>query len=254
MASDPKIFETIHQGLDLGFSDYYPGENVREKTIAEHEQGLSRALSIAHAEEAVCFSFFNRLGSEHPAAQLYSLDFPSDLRASLYLLLGGYYKQSLICLRSWFEMRMLGVYFGFVATDSKLYEEWKAGQARAPYGSGLVGRLFGRAEFQRADARVQLRSRLTQVYSELSEFTHGGGVEKHDLQHDTDNVPRYSRRSVEYYLELLNRTFAEAMYITYVAFGRDGFSDMDAGNEGAIVEGLSAAYAMEIRSALPSST
>jgi len=38
------------------------------------------------------FSLFQALGEKHPSPQIYISDFPSDLRASLYLLLGGYYR------------------------------------------------------------------------------------------------------------------------------------------------------------------
>jgi hypothetical protein len=112
--------------------------------------------------------------------------------------------------------------------------------------------LFGRAEFQKADARLGLRARLKDLYVTLSEFTHGGGVEKHGLQDATDNVPRYNERSVLYYIELLERTFAEVMYITLVAFERDGFADVDADNAASILTTLPSDYAAEVRAVLPS--
>jgi hypothetical protein len=100
---------------------------------------------------------------------------------------------------------------------------------------------------------VDLRARLKDVYSTLSTFTHGGGVAKYDLQRDTDNVPRHNEGSVTFCLDLLERAFSEVLYITCIAFGRDGFADVDAENEAAILHALPSNYAPEIRSVLPSS-
>ena len=217
--------ERIHFALDLGFSDYYPRENVREITITNRLDAVERAVEMTRIEEAISFSLLERLGPEHPSPQIYALDFPSDLRASLYLLLGGYYRQAILCLRNWLEMRLLGVHFGFVETDFSKYEHWKLGKLaaeEAPFGrKRLIGRLFARAEFQRADERFALRERLMHLYADLSGIAHGAGLEKHDLQADTDNVPRYNSRSADLWFELLSRTFAEVVFCLFVAYGDD---------------------------------
>ncbi len=113
----PGAADFIYNSLDLGFSDCRPGNNVRDNTIREHGPGLLRAVAVLDADEAVSYSLFSRYGDHHPAAEVYASDFPSDLRAALYVLLGAYYRQALTCLRSWFEMRLLRVYFGAVEQD-----------------------------------------------------------------------------------------------------------------------------------------
>ncbi len=80
------------------------------------------------------FSLFQALGPEHPSPQIYILDFPSDLRAAFYLMLGGYYRPAILSLRNWLEMRLLGIYFGRVEHNRKNYHDWKQGKFMAPFG------------------------------------------------------------------------------------------------------------------------
>jgi len=244
----------IYNGLDLGFSDCSPGDNVRDNTIREHGPGLLRAVAVLHADEAVSYSIFSRYGDHHSAAEIYALDFPSDLRAALYVLLGGYYKQALTCLRSWFEMRLLRVYFGAVEQDQSRYADWKAGNREVPFGRSLIRRLFGEVEYRREDARVSLRRRLESLYSDLCQFTHGAGMGKHALQADTDNVPRYNRSSVELFLNILDRAFSDVLYVTWVAFGANAFACVDKDNETAILDRLAVEYRSRLEASLPSST
>ncbi len=47
-------------------------------------------------EEAMNFSIFNKRGEKFPTAEIYAIDFRSDYKASVYLLLGGYYRQAVL--------------------------------------------------------------------------------------------------------------------------------------------------------------
>jgi hypothetical protein len=137
----------VHQGLDLGFSDYYEGENVRNRTLTNKLSRIEEAHEILGVEEGMNFSLFQALGDKHPSPEIYALDFPSDLRASLYLVLGGYYRPAILSLRNWLEMRLLGIYFGCIDLNRKNYRNWKLGRFEAPFGRTLIGRLFALAEF-----------------------------------------------------------------------------------------------------------
>lgn len=151
------------------------------------------------------------------------MDFPSDLRASFYLLLGGYYRQAILCLRNWLEMRLLGIYFGLAERDKSKYSDWKLGKFEAPFGKRLIKRLFSIAKFQKADKQVGLRDNLKILYAELSAFTHGAGLEKYDLQANTDNVPRHNGTSVDLWFILMKRTFVQVAFCMFVAYGYEVF-------------------------------
>jgi hypothetical protein len=242
--------EKIHFALDLGFSDYFTGENVREATILDKLEAVEEAVTVMQVEEAINFSLLQALGHRHPSPQIYALDFPSDLRASFYLLLGGYYRQAILCLRNWLEMRILGVYFGLVEQDHSKYEDWKLGKFKAPFWKQLISLLFERAEFQNADNGFGLRARLKSLYSELSAFTHGAGLERYDLQANTDNVPRYNSASADLWFTLMNRTFAEVAFCLFVAYGHDIFRGIQPDEARTMLTHMPAEYEQELRGAM----
>lgn len=215
--------EKIADSFDLGFSDFFHGENVRELTLQEKLATIEQTREFMIIDECMNFSIFNKRGQEHPAAEIYALDFPSDFRASVYLLLGGYYRQSILCLRNWLEVRLTGIYFSFVDPDKSLYEDWKKGVKRAPITKGLIKRLFGRSEFHKIDSKVGFRGRLESLMSELPAFTHCSILEKYDLKSETDNVPRFNPQSVDLWFDFALRTFTEIVFCCFLAYGKDAF-------------------------------
>jgi hypothetical protein len=244
----------IHEGLDLGFSDYLRDQNVRDATLQEKLDAIDEAVEVLSAEEGINFALFQALGEKRPSPQVYILDFPSDLRASFYLLLGGYYRPAIASLRNLLEMRLIGVYFGLV--DPCKFQDWKKGvlsKQESPFGTKLIGRLFQRAEFQRADKRLGLRGRLERLYEELSGLAHGSGLEKYDLQAETDNVPRFNGPSVDLWLRLMYRTFAELVFCLFVAYGKNAFGGLCPEEIKTVLRHLPEPYRMEIERGLAAS-
>lgn len=222
MSKHEKI-KRIISSLDLGFSDFYKDENVRQLTLQEKLDIIQQAVEFVIVEEAMNFSVFSSRGSKHPSAEIYAIDFPSDLRASIYLLLGGYYRQAILCLRNWLEIRLTSIYFGLVNQDRVQYEEWKKGKERAPIGQVLIRRLFSRAEFHKIDKKVGLRERVKSLHKELSAFTHGAILARYNLQSQTDNVPRFNPQSVDLWFEFALRVFRELVFCYFLAYGQDAF-------------------------------
>ena len=220
----PEKIQRIIDSLDLGFSDFYKDENVRQMTLMSDKLDMiQQAVELITIEEAMNFSIFSSKGSEHPTAEIYAIDFPSDLRASIYLLLGGYYRQAILCLRNWLEIRLTGVYFGFINQDRSQYEKWKSGKRRAPIGQALIRKLFSRAEFHKTDKKIGLRKRLRDLHKELSAFTHGAVLTRYDLQSQTNNVPRFNPQSVDLWFEFASRVFRELVFCFFLAYGKDAF-------------------------------
>ena len=244
-----KRIRSIHDGLDLGFSDYLQDQNVRDRTILNHLDAIEQAKEMLGVEEGMNFSLFQAFGSAHPSPNIYILDFPSDLRASFYAMLGGYYRQGILCLRNWLEMRLLGIYFGRVESDARMFKNWKLGNVEAPIARALIRRLFARADFRSADDRFGLKVRLETLYRDLSAFTHGAGLEKYNLQSDTGNVPRYNRTSFMLWLRLLNRTFAEIVFCLFPAYGKDAVRALDMREITILLAHLPAGYRRELATA-----
>jgi len=240
--ADARI-KKIFDALDLGFSDIYDGENVRQQTLQEKLDTIEESTEIIKLEEAINFSILSSLGNICPAAEIYAIDFPSDLRASIYLLLGGYYKQAIYCLRNWYEMRLTGMYYSVIETNRSEYEEWKSGKKEEHViGRGLIKRFFGKAEFHRADASIQLKDALCNLYAELSSFTHGAMLSKHDLQAQTDNVPRFNPQSVDLYAKFLKQTFILTTVCFLFSFGNHAFNSLEANEKATLKNRLPANY------------
>lgn len=225
MSAQDKI-EKVLYSLDIGFSDLFEGENVRQLTLQEKLDILERGVDIVIIEEAMNFSVFSTQGATCPSAEIYAIDFPSDLRASIYLLLGGYYRQAILCLRNWLEIRLTGIYYSFILQNREQYESWKNGTIEGPFGRDLIRKLFSRSEFQKIDKKVGLRKRLEAIYSDLSAFTHGSGLDRYDLQSQTDNVPRFNPQSVDLWFKFTSRVFAELAICFLHAYEKDAFSAM----------------------------
>jgi len=215
--------EKIMFAFDLGFSDFCKDENVRQLTLQAKLGKLEQATELMTVEENMNHSIRNKKGAKHPTAEIYAIDFPSDFRASVYLLLGGYYRQAILCLRNWLEIRLTGVYFSFINPDLKQYADWKRGKKRAPIGQGLIKSLFSRAEFHKIDNKVGLRERLRNLMAELSAFTHGSILEQYDLQSKTDNVPRFNPQSVDLWVDFAMHVFGELVFCYFLAYGKDAF-------------------------------
>ena len=225
--SKRKTIKDILFALDIGFSDIYKDENVRQLTLENETSILRRAVIILRLEEGMNLSLFELLGAKHPTAEIYAIDFPSDLRASIYLLLGGYYRQAIFCIRNWLEIRLTGIYYGYIDRNQQHYKEWKTGAIEGPFGGKLIRRLFSRAEFRVIDERTNIRKHLEVLYGQLSAFTHGGGIERFDLQSETDNVPRFNSKSVQWWFIFFRRAFNELTLCFITAYGKQVFSSLN---------------------------
>lgn len=220
--SEKERIGKIMFALDLGFSDIFDNENVRQFTLERKLEIMEKAVELVTLEEAMNINLSSK-GNDHPTIEIYVLDFPSPLRASIYLLLGGYYRQAILCLRNWLELRLTGIYFGFVNQNRAEYEAWKKG-AYSVVGETLILRLFGRAEFHKFDKKTGLKQRLKNLYNELSLFVHGVGLNKFNLQEGADNVPRFNAESVDLWFDFAKRIFRELVICYFLAYGKIPFS------------------------------
>ena len=237
--------EKIIYALDLGFSDFFKDENVRDNTLQQKLEVIEQSVEIMKLEEAMNFSIFTTLGENHPTAEVYTIDFPSSLRASLYVLLGGYYRQAIMCLRSWMEIRLTGIYYSFQTSNQ--YNDWKNGREEGPFGKILIDRLFGRAEFHKKDPILGLRTKLDTIYTELSVFTHGGMLGRYNLQIKTDNVPRFNPQSVEIWISFVKRIFEELVISFFLAYDKNAFSEMTRKEKDSLKNFLSVTYQKELQ-------
>lgn len=204
--------------FDLGFSDMYVDESVRFDTFRNKKKQLFEVRNLIEVDSILNHAVFAKLGAEHPSSQLW-LESETDLKASIYLVLGGYYRQAVATLRNWLEITLTGIYFNqYYKGPNSRYNQWKAGVRQSPKWPHLLDSLFRRAGFSAADTRTNLRQELTNLYSELSSFVHSRGIEIYDLQNGRDNVPRYIEHSFDLWFSLAKRTLRAISLVLIIEY------------------------------------
>jgi len=207
--------------FDLGFSDMYQNESVRSITIENKFEELEHIRKIKEGDSIVNFVLFMKLGEKHPSAQIW-LETETDLSSSIYLMLGGYYRQALMCLRTWLELTLIGIYYNkYYKEGTSRYNQWKTNQRQSPTWKNLLDSLFTRPEFQNANKSINLRRELEVLYTELSAFVHNRGMSKYKLQNGRDNVPRYVENAFDVYYKMLQKTFDTLVLILFVSYQKE---------------------------------
>lgn len=113
-------------------------ESVRSNTFDKKKEILPEIERIINEDSEMNFKLFEKFGLQHPVFQLW-LESETDIKASIYLCFGGYYRQAIAILRNWLELTLLAIYF---STHSQEYEEWKKGIKKAPIGNTLIRKVF----------------------------------------------------------------------------------------------------------------
>lgn len=159
------------------------------------------------------------------------VDVMDDFTASMFLLIHGFYRQSISALRSVIETTTVGAYLELL-DDTGGFEAWRSGQdigfGRA---ADLIRGVASIAAYEtrlRAAAQDDLFSQRSQVspggwarrlYAHLCEYTHSRpGSTNSDLWRS--NGPIYVRKNVNLVAGLYAETYALAMLIVRITKGQ----------------------------------
>lgn len=214
----PKVDE-LFGAFDLGFSDTFAEDSVRQQTFRSKLDGLIDTRKVIDGNSIVNYALFVELGDDHPTPRLW-LECETDLHGSIYLTLGGYYRQALICLRTWLELTLTGIYYNrYYRGKNSRFEQWKRGRRQSPRWSQLLISLFGRQSLKRANNVIALEQRLRDTYNEISSFVHGRGMELYELQQGRDNVPRFLEHSFDLWLRFLKQTYGLLLLTLFAEYG-----------------------------------
>ena len=97
--------------FDFYFSDISERDGARQHALKDRPMETQKLMDVLSAETLLHYALWVELPKGHPTGELW-LETNTDIRASIYLAYGGYFQQALTVLRSWFEISVLGVYFG----------------------------------------------------------------------------------------------------------------------------------------------
>lgn len=170
-------------------------ESARSETIRNKSEVFSEIDKIIEKDSELNFILFEKFGPEHPISQLW-LESETDLKASIYLAFGGYYRQAIAILRNWLELTLLAIYY---SNHWKEYKLWKQKEYQAPIGKSLIKKVFD-------NKGLELQDKCENLYSLLSGFSHTQGIDKYQLQKGRDNVPRYLDKPFDLWFTLLKKS------------------------------------------------
>ena len=187
--------------FDFYWSDE-SNESARSNTFAKKKEIFPEIERVINEDSEMNFKLFEKFGLQHPVSQLW-LESETDIKASIYLCFGGYYRQAIAILRNWLELTLLAIYF---SERPQEYEEWKKGIKKSPTGKSLIRKVF-KEDDKKIVMKEKLEKECEEIYDKLSIFTHSRGIDKYKLQEGRDNVPRYLEKSFNLWFELFKATW-----------------------------------------------
>jgi hypothetical protein len=137
-----------------------------------------------------------------------ALETQTDVEASVFCAIAGFYKHANSILRGWLETTFLGVWFDF---DPKSFEDWLKGKGpfkdRGCFKESWLAELLNKPPFRGFERESNLCSEILKLYRELSKSTHAMGEKYHESVHRDDTVPRYQRKQFSKWFANLSKTF-----------------------------------------------
>lgn len=204
--------------FDWHFTDA-SDESARSAALQDRPKETKVLMDLSTANTLIHFALWEQLPKGHPVAQLW-LETETDLEASIYLAYGGFFRQALSVLRTWFELVVHGVYFSdHFGQPTGRYEQWRKGLRNAPAKMKPIAEsLAARTDKKLEVSAEEIFNLLNPTYDFLSHQAHGSGLDVYDLQDGRDNVPRYLERSFTLWYEAVIRAFDAACFLYRVFF------------------------------------
>jgi len=205
--------------FDWYFTDVSKRDAARFHALEAKRMETSVLMHLIEADSLVHFALWSELPKNHPVGELW-LETQTDLLASLYLAYGGFFRQALSALRSWFEIAVYGVYFSaYYGQKNGRYELWRRGERKAPTKMEHVAEsLAARQDMVVKVDQYTILGKLKPIYSFLSQHTHAQGLDVYKLQYGRDNVPRFLPRSYDIWYGKVLEAFDAVSFLYRIFF------------------------------------
>jgi hypothetical protein len=124
----------------------------------------------------------------------------TEIDYSINLALCGSYKSAYHHLRSFFELVMVGVYFGSTHVTEADARDWLRNGADTPFFNNMLRLLFRESTFQKADLNLGLNERIRSFYKQVCDIVHTKGISASHAALSRANFPRFVAESLERFL------------------------------------------------------
>lgn len=208
--------------FDWYFTDASEEDCARLHALKDRPQQAAVLMDVVSADSLTHFALWSELPRDHPVGQLW-LETQTDLLATIYLAYGGFFRQALTVLRSWFEIAVHGVFFsGHYGQPEGRYEQWRLGQRNAPANMpDLAQSLASRTDRATQVDKSVILDKLDPVYKFLSHQTHAQGLDIYELQQGRDNVPRYLPKSFDLWYASVLEAFDAVSFLYRLFFPKE---------------------------------
>ena len=208
--------------FDWYFTDVSNGHAARQHALEAKPKETSVLMYLVSADSLIHFALWSKLPKNHPVAELW-LETNTDLLATIYLAYGGFFRQALTVLRSWFEIAVHGVFFSaHYGQPSGRYQQWRRGQRNAPANIHKLAKALASRQDKIFEVNESLiLEKIEPIYSYLSQHTHAQGLDVYDLQDGRDNVPRYLPRSFDIWYGNILEAFDALCFLYRIFFAKE---------------------------------
>lgn len=207
--------------FDWYFADASEEHGARFRALEDRTEHTLVLAHVVEADSLTNFALWSQLPKGHPVGELW-LETQTDLLATIYLAYGGFFRQALTIVRSWFEITTHAVFFsGHYGQPTGRYEKWREGQRNAPANMTILAdSLAARKDRELPVDDKMFRLKLCPIYEFLSRQAHAQGLDVCNLQEGRDNVPRYLPKSFDLWYSKVLEAFDAISFLHRVFFPR----------------------------------
>ncbi len=207
--------------FDWYFTDISQEDAARYHALKARPLETEILQDLIKADSIVSFALWSELPKNHPVSELWAETQP-DLQASIYLAYGGFFRQALTILRSWFEINVHGVFFSaYYGQPTARYEQWRKGQRNSPAKMKELSKsLASRQDKLMPVDQDTIFQKINPIYTFLSRQTHAQGLDIYNLQEGRDNVPRYLPKSYDVWYSSMLSSFDAICFLYRIFFSQ----------------------------------
>ena len=128
-----------------------------------------------------------------------------ELECSIHLCKLGFYKHAIIALRNVLELGLLSVYWDIDGKSHIDISEWLSSNEQTPFRKEIIKVLKKNERIVVFDKAHNIFMKITDLYHELSDFSHTKGIRFSSRELSRANVNTFNQESIRKWLEFMER-------------------------------------------------
>ena len=128
-----------------------------------------------------------------------------ELECSMHLCKLGFYKHAIIALRNVLELGLLSVYWDIDGKSHINIPEWLSSNEQTPFRKEIIKVLKKNERIVVFDKAHNIFMEITDLYHELSDFSHTKGVRFSSQELSRANVNTFNQESIRKWLEFMEK-------------------------------------------------